>query len=146
MSQPQYPVQGRWVYQNDPELFHTLRRHTLGYLQNTLSRVLGKADDWLFDLAQKEGAVAGSPPLDAMRVLRLSRTPLENAFTRHFEAGFDALLQQISQKKTAGELSLVEADQLEAQLASEVVVEAITRAHGPALDAVERRFASMVGV
>ena len=49
MSQPQYPVQGRWVYQNDPELFHTLRKHTLGYLQNTLSKVLGKADDWLLD-------------------------------------------------------------------------------------------------
>ena len=68
MNQPQYPVQGRWVYQNDPELFHTLRRHTLGYLQNTLSKCLGKADDWLFDLAQKDGAVSGSPPLDAMRV------------------------------------------------------------------------------
>jgi hypothetical protein len=143
---PAYPVQGRWVYQSDPQLFDTLRKRTLSHLQAALGRVLGKADDWLFDLAQKEGAVAGSPPLDAMRVLRLSRTPLENAFTRHFEAGFDALLQQISQKKTAGELSLVEADQLEAQLASEVVVEAITRAHGPALDAVERRFASMVGV
>ncbi|MBP8098337.1 MAG: DUF1631 domain-containing protein, partial [Arenimonas sp.] len=120
---------------------------TLYPVQAALVRVLGKADDWLFDLAQKEGAVAGSPPLDAMRVLRLSRTPLENAFTRHFEQGFESLLRQIALAKQGGqELSLVEADQLEAQLASEVVVEAITRAHGPALDAVDRRFASMVGV
>ena len=147
MSQQQFPIQGRWVYQNDPQLFDTLRKRTLSHLQAALGRVLGKADDWLFDLAQKEGAVAGSPPLDAMRVLRLSRTPLENAFTRHFEQGFESLLKQISQAKQGGqELSLVEADQLEAQLASEVVVEAITRAHGPALDAIERRFASMVGV
>ena len=146
MSQPQFPVQGRWVYQNDPNLFDTLRKRTLSHLQGALGRVLGKADDWLFDLAQKEGAVAGSPPLDAMRVLRLSRTPLENAFTRHFEAGFEALQKQIARARVVQELSLVEADQLEAQLASEVVVEAITRAHGPALDAVERRFASMVGV
>jgi hypothetical protein len=146
MTPPVFPIQGRWVYQNDPQLFDTLRKRTLSHLQAALGRVLGKADDWLFDLAQKEGAVAGSPPLDAMRVLRLSRTPLETAFTRHFEQGFESLLQQISHKQQVNELALVEEEQLEAQLASEVVVEAITRAHGPALDAVERRFASMVGV
>ena len=146
MSQLHHSIQGRWVYQNDPQLFETLRKRTLSHLQAALGRVLGKADDWLFDLAQKEGAVAGSPPLDAMRVLRLSRTPLENAFTKHFEQGFEALQLQISAKKGGQVLSLVEADQLEAQLASEVVIEAITRAHGPALEAVERRLASMVGV
>ena len=133
MSQLHHSIQGRWVYQNDPQLFETLRKRTLSHLQAALGRVLGKADDWLFDLAQKEGAVAGSPPLDAMRVLRLSRTPLENAFTKHFEQGFEALQLQISAKKGGQVLSLVEADQLEAQLASEVVIEAITRAHGPAL-------------
>jgi hypothetical protein len=147
MSQPQYPVQGRWVYQNDPELFNTLRRHTLGYLQNTLSKVLGKADDWLFDLAQKDGAVSGSPPLDAMRVLRQSRASFESAFVRHFEHDFEALQQRMAAAgKSAQVLSLVDDEQLEAQLASEVLCEAITRAHGPALDAVEKRFASMVGV
>lgn len=147
MSQPQYPVQGRWVYQNDPELFHTLRRHTLGYLQNTLSRVLGKADDWLFDLAQKDGANAGSPPLEAMRVLRQSRAAIESAFTKHFEHDFESLLKQISTAGRAGQmLSLVEEDQLEAQLASEVLMDALQRAHGPALEAVAKRFASMVGV
>jgi hypothetical protein len=147
MSHQQFPIQGRWVYQNDPQLFDTLRKHTLSYLQGTLGRVLGKADDWLFDLAQKEGAVAGSPSLDAMRHLRQSRSSFETAFTRHFEQGFEALLRQIAQTtKGSHVLSLVEEDQLEAQLASEVLVEALTRIHGPALDAVERRFASMVGV
>lgn len=146
MKEPQFPIQGRWVYQNDPELFDTLRKHTLSYLQGTLGRVLGKADDWLFDLAQKEGAVAGSLPLDAMRVLRQSRSAFESVFSRHFEKDFDSLLRQISQGKGSHILSLVEEDQLEAQLASEVLVEALHRAHGPAMDAVERRFASMVGV
>lgn len=147
MSHPQFPIQGRWVYQNDPELFETLRRRSVAHLQGSLGRVLGQADDWLFDLAQKEGAVAGSPPLEAMRVLRVSRTSFEDAFTRHFDHGFDALLQKISYAKSGGQvLSLVEEDQLEAQLASEVVVEALTRTHGPALEAVDRRFASMVGV
>jgi hypothetical protein len=147
MSQQNFPVQGRWVYQNDPELFHTLRRHTLGYLQNTLSKVLGKADDWLFDLAQKDGANAGSPPLDAMRVLRQSRAAMESAFTRHFENDFESLLQRISAAgKGSQVLSLVDDEQLEAQLASEVLTEAVTRAHGPALEALAKRFASMIGV
>ena len=147
MTPPIYQNQGRWVYQNDPQLFETLRKHTLTHLQGTLARVLGKADDWLFDLAQKEGASAGAPSLEAMRVLRLSRNPLEQAYTKHFDSGFDALLRQIKPETPGAQvLSLVEADQLEAQLASEVVVEAIIRAHGPALDAIERRFACMVGV
>jgi hypothetical protein len=147
MNPPSHSVQGRWVHQNDPQLFETLRKHTLTHLQATLARVLGKADDWLFDLAQKEGASAGAPSLEAMRVLRLSRGPLEQAYTKHFDSGFDALLKQIMPESPDAEsLSLVEADQLEAQLASEVVVEAIVRAHGPALDAVERRLACMVGV
>jgi hypothetical protein len=147
MTPPIYQNQGRWVYQNDPQLFETLRKHTLTHLQGTLARVLGKADDWLFDLAQKEGASAGAPSLEAMRVLRLSRNPLEQAYTKHFDSGFEALLRQIKPETSGTQvLSLVEADQLEAQLASEVVVEAIIRAHGPALEAIERRFAAMVGV
>ncbi|MEO7252072.1 MAG: DUF1631 family protein, partial [Arenimonas sp.] len=147
MTHPQFPIQGRWVYQNDPNLFDTLRKRSVSHLQVVLGRVLGKADDWLFEVAQKEGSVAGSAPLDAMRVLRQSRGTLEVDFTRHFEQGFESLQRQISQAGSDGQvLSLVEADQLEAQLASEVLVESISRAHGPALDAVERRFALMVGV
>ena len=147
MTHPQFPIQGRWVYQNDPNLFDTLRKRSVSHLQVVLGRVLGKADDWLFDVAQKEGSVAGSAPLDAMRVLRLSRHTLEADFTRHFERGFESLQRQMSQAGSDGQvLSLVEADQLEAQLASEVLVESISRAHGPALDAIDRRFALMVGV
>lgn len=147
MNPSNFAVQGRWVYQNDPQLFETLRKHTLTHLQSTLARVLGKADDWLFDLAQKEGASAGAPSLEAMRVLRLSRSPLEQAYTKHFDAGFESLLKQIKPDAPGNQiLSLLEADQLEAQLASEVVVEAITRAHGPALEVIEKRFACMVGV
>ena len=147
MTAPNFPVQGRWIYQNDPHLFDTLRKHSITHLQTAFGRVLGKADDWLFDLAQKEGAVTGSPQIDAMRTLRMARASMERSFLAHFESGFDALHRKIvPADKSNVVLSLVEEDQLEAQLASEVVIEAITRAHGPALDAVEFRFAVMVGV
>lgn len=146
MNSDSFHVQGRWVYQNDPHLFDTLRQASVSHLQGVLGRVLGKADDWLFDLAQKE-SVSSSPQLEAMRSLRLGRTPIERAYTRHFEQGFDSLLRRIAPEKHGRiELSLLEDDKLEAALATEVLVDAVARAHGPALDAIDRRFACMVGV
>ena len=145
MDNTSFTVQGRWIYQNDPQLFETLRRHSVDHLHSVVSRALAKADDWLFDQAQKEGAVAGAPQLEAMRALRISRAPLEKTFTQFHERAFDALKRRIVPETTGARiLSLVEEDQLEAQLATEVVIEAITRAHGPALDAIERRFGVMV--
>ena len=146
MTTPNFPVQGRWIYQYDPHLFDTLRKQSIAHLQTTFGRVLGRADDWLFDLAQKEGAVSGSPQIEAMRNLRMARAPMERGFLAHFEAGFDALHRKIvPAEQSSRVLSLVEEDQLEAQLASEVVIEAILRAHGPALDAIDSRFAVMIG-
>jgi hypothetical protein len=145
MDNSSFTVQGRWVYQNDPQLFETLRRHSVEHLQSVVSRALGKADDWLFDQAQKEGAVAGAPQLEAMRALRISRAPLEKSYTLFIQRGFDALKRRIAPESAGARiLSLIEEDQLEAQLASEVVIEAITRAHGPSLDAIEQRFGVMV--
>ena len=95
MDNSSFTVQGRWVYQNDPQLFDTLRKHSVEHLHNVVSRALGKADDWLFDQAQKEGAVAGAPQLEAMRALRISRAPLEKAFTQFHERAFDALKRRI---------------------------------------------------
>jgi len=89
MTTPNFPVQGRWVYQNDPHLFDTLRKQSIEHLRTAFGRVLGRADDWLFDLAQKEGAVTGSPQIDAMRALRMARASMERGFLQHFESGFD---------------------------------------------------------
>ena len=147
MDDTSFTVQGRWVYQNDPQLFETLRKHSTGHLQSVVARVLGKADDWLVDQAQKDGAVAGSPQLDAMRALRLGRAPLEKSYSAFIDRAFEALHKRLRPEGAGTRtLSLIEEDQLEAQLASEVVTEAITRAHGPALDAIEQRFGVMVAV
>jgi hypothetical protein len=147
MNRSDFTIEARWVYKNDPELFNTLRKLTVTHLSAVLGRVLSKADDWLFELAQNEPAFAASPHLDAMRALRMARTPLENAYRRHFDFGFEALKRRIQDVKSPeAELSLVDDDQLEVQLASEFVIEALVRAHGPALDVVEKRFACMVGL
>lgn len=147
MSQNEFHVAGQRSYQNDPELFNTLRKHTISHLTMVLGRVLGKADDWLFDLAQKEEVLIGSPHMDSMRKLRMARTPLENGFKRHFDSGFESMRRGVQQESNFGRvMSLVADDELEVQLASEFVVEAVVNAHGPALNVIAQRFAAMVGV
>jgi hypothetical protein len=147
MNQNEFHVTGQRSYQNDPELFNTLRKHTISHLTMVLGRVLGKADDWLFDLAQKEEVLIGSPHMDSMRKLRMARTPLENGFKRHFDSGFESMRRGIQQESTVGRvMSLVADDELEVQLASEFVVEAVVHAHGPALNVIAQRFAAIVDV
>ncbi|MFT3805915.1 DUF1631 family protein [Arenimonas sp.] len=147
MSTDSFSNNGRWAHQKDPQLFEALRRTSVSHLQGVLSRTLVKVDDWLFELAQKDGASSGSPHLDAMRSLRHSRAAIERAYNAHFEKGFDNLLRRLAPLQNARlELSLLDDAQLEAQLASEVLIDAVERAHGPALKAVDQRFAAMVGV
>jgi len=147
MSHNDFHVQGQRSYESDPELFNTLRKHTISHLTMVLGRVLGKADDWLFDLAQKEEVLIGSPHMDSMRKLRMARTPLENGFKRHFDSGFESMRHGVPQEQNIGRvMSLVADDELEVQLASEFVVEAVVNAHGPALNVIAQRFATIVGV
>lgn len=147
MSQNEFHVQGQRSYQNDPDLLNTLRKHTISHLTMVLGRVLGKADDWLFDLAQKGEVLIGSPHMDSMRTLRMARTPLENSFKRHFDSSFESMRNGIQQDLNVGRvLSLVADDELEVQLASEFVVEAVMNAHGPALNVIAQRFAALVSV
>lgn len=147
MIENEFHVQGERSYQNDPELFNTLRKHTISHLAMVLGRVLGKADDWLFDLAQKEEVLVGSPHMDSMRKLRMARTPLENGFKRHFDSCFEAMRNGMQQDLNVGRvMSLVDDEELEVQLASEFVVEAVVNAHGPALNVIAQRFAALVSV
>ena len=147
MIENEFHVQGERSYQNDPELLNTLRKHTISHLAMVLGRVLGKADDWLFDLAQKEEVLVGSPHMDSMRKLRMARTPLENGFKRHFDSCFEAMRNGMQQDLNVGRvMSLVDDEELEVQLASEFVVEAVVNAHGPALNVIAQRFAALVSV
>ena len=141
------PPHGRRAPRVNAELLASLQKCSLGHLRNLLGGVLGKADDWLFDQSQKEGAATGATILDAMRALRLCRTPLEKSFAEHFESGFVALRRQFNPDAHGShDLSLLEEEDLEVQLASELVMDAVIRAHGPALDVLERRIECIMDV
>lgn len=132
------------------ELLRYTRRSVVEQLSSLVLAVLGKADDWMFDLAQKEGEgadpFARSPRLEAMNTLRSTRATIERQFARKYEALFDELIEPRQATPDGLRLSLVEEQELEQQLASDLIVEALQRAHGHSLDALAKALAKIMGV
>jgi len=133
------------------ELVAAMRRRSTEHLQAVLARVFARADDWLFDLAKKDGVPDGSPYLFAMRALRTSRAPLERGFRDYLDKGFSSFETRTSPRMSPddeglAELSLLPESELEQQLATNLTAEAITRIHGNQLDELAGRLARMVGV
>ena len=132
------------------ELLRYTRRSVVEQLSSLVLAVLGKADDWMFDLAQKEGEGADpftrSPRLEAMNTLRSTRATIERQFARQYEALFDELIEPKSASADGLRLSLVGEQELEQQLASDLIVEALQRAHGHSLDALGKGLAKIMGV
>ncbi len=134
------------------ELLAALRRRTTEHLQAVLARVFARADDWLFDLAKKDGVPDGSPYLHAMRSLRTSREPIERGFRSHLDQRFSLLERRGTPAPgpeagdEVSELSLVPEDELEQQLATNLTAEAVMRIHGAMLDELAGRLSRMVGV
>ena len=130
------------------ELLAGMRRRSTEHLQGVLARVFARADDWLFDMAKKDGVPDGSPHLYAMRALRTSRAPIERGFRQFLDRQFGDL-ERRTRTDVAGdvtELKLVEEAELEQQLATTLIAEAIVRVHGSALEELGARMAQMFGV
>ncbi|MDZ4048115.1 MAG: DUF1631 family protein [Pseudoxanthomonas sp.] len=130
------------------DLVLDMRRRSTEHLQAVLARVFARADDWLFDLAKKDGVPDGSPYLHAMRALRTSRAPIERGFRDHLDRGFEGLGRQLKPADADGtpELTLLEESELEQHLATNLIAEAITRIHGNQLDELSARLARMLGI
>ena len=132
------------------ELLRYTRRSVVEQLSALVRTVLGKADDWMFDLAQKEGEgadpFARSPRLEAMNTLRSTRATIERHFAQQYERLFDELLDPPVEVPDALTLSLVGEQELQQQLVSDLIVEALQRSHGHALDALARGLARLLGV
>lgn len=157
MSQQQDPQRG------PPALSEALVGEALtGYrnlamrrLPAVVGEVLDQADDALFDLVQKTTlADEQQAYFMAMRELRRHRNDIEQRFRQHLGDAFDALQQrnplvgtvaQQLERRRKG-LSLVEADELEEQLAAEQMAAVVERRNGEALALLNRRLARLLGL
>lgn len=153
MTDPRIPGSDRPAPPQARELVAGMRRRSTEHLQAVLARVFARADDWLFDLAKKDGVPDGSPYLFAMRALRTSRAPIERGFRDYLDKAFGGLESRAvpapagSPSEGGGlELSLLPEHELEQQLATNLTAEAITRIHGNQLDELAGRLARMAGV
>ena len=131
----------------DSELFPKLRKSCATRLGNILQRVYSRTDEQLYEASQKDETSFGSQNLEGLRMLRSLINPLEQAYLRHFEVAFDGLQRRVdADASLPSDLSLVQMEDMEDLVASELIAEALVRAFGPGLEMIDRRFARMVGV
>lgn len=135
------------------ELMLATRAAALQALAPIAGTVLAGADDALFDLVQKSySAFEQQQFFEAMRELRRHRNAIEQRYREHFIAAFAGLekrkpvLAQYAQPgDTSNELSLLDEDELEEQLASEQVAQAVERKHGPVLGQLDSQLGQLAG-
>jgi len=135
------------------ELLQTIRGVALVTLPPILSNVLAAADDALFDLVQKSFSTFEQQQFfDAMRELRRQRGGVELRYREHFTAAFlglekrKPLLAHYSQPgEISNELSLLDEEELEEQLASEQVSQAVERRNGVVLERLNTQLSQLAG-
>src|SRR5688572_3715885 len=128
------------------DLMPSMRSATLQHIPPLLSDVLSRADDALFDLVQKSHSTFEQQQFfDAMRELRRQRGSIEQRFREHFVEAFAALERRrplvahyAQPGETSNELSLLDEEELEEQLAAEQVAQAIERRHGNVLPQLDK--------
>lgn len=127
-------------------LLKECRKRASSRLTTSLTGMLDKVDDALFELAEKaESNAVQSLYFDAMREVRIKRQAIETGFKDNFEAGFDNEANGGRAAET-GELhdselslSLVETDELEESLAVTNMVGKINTASKESLGNLDRR-------
>ena len=136
------------------ELLPSLRSAALQHIPPLLADVLSRADDALFDLVQKSHSTFEQQQFfDAMRELRRQRGSIEQRFREHFVEAFAGLERRrpvvahyAQPGETSNELSLLDEEELEEQLAAEQVAQAIERRHGNVLPTLDKQLAQLTGV
>jgi hypothetical protein len=125
----------------DPQLLlMAMQRISQEQLGSALDRVLRRTDDYLFDSSNSGGA-----ELNSLRDLRRARAQLQQRFDQALLAGFRRLQEAPMPGKAmdASTLSLVSDEALEEQLATEQVVDSLTKAFAPGLELLEKRLAAL---
>lgn len=138
-----------------PAPMHALRDKARQQLQTLLRELFDRADDALFELADKAGNNhEQNLYFDSMREVRIRRRAMEAAFFRSIDIGFARLLDQNSYPDTTSdemdisldELSLVKNDELEEMVATEGMVNKANEQFAEAIQHLTLRIDHLVPV
>src|SRR5690606_31881453 len=107
-----------------------------------------KVDDAMFDLSQKDPTVQ-SAYFEAMRDLRIKRQDIEQGFQDKLKSGFGKSVkmfgvEELYDEESSLELSLVDHDELEEDIAIRDMVVKMELLVGKELSALNQRFASLL--
>lgn len=117
-------------------------------LGQAMQAIMAKVDDSMFDLSQKDPTVQNYY-FEAMRELRIKRKDIEQAFQDKLRYGFGHSLKtfgidDLCEEEPTLELSLVEQDELEEDIAIRDMVVKMELLAGVELSALNQRFAFML--
>ena len=123
------------------ELFAEMQKMAVDRLGTALDAVMRQADDYLFD---RSAQAAEGNELTALRDLRRARTQLRATFESSVVSAFQRLRRgSMPADAVKRELNLLSEDALEEQLASEQMVENLSRRHTVSLEMLEQRIAML---
>jgi len=124
---------------------------TEDHLEIIMQSMFDHADDALFKIAEKaESGDEKNRYMDSMRIVRLERESIEQAFYKRISSSFDAYMDDsfVPSDKAAAStdidydsLSLVSEDDLEISIAKERLVQKIYSLYQQDLSAISKRFA-----
>ena len=126
----------------DPQLLlAAMQRISQEQLGLALERVLRRADDYLFDSSQ----TGAGTELTSLRDLRRARAQISQRFDQSIAGAFRRLGEAPMGTRAvdASALTLVSDDALEEQLATEQVIDGLSRYHAPALELLDKRLAAL---
>lgn len=132
------------------QLLDAARDTVLGHLSEALEEVLNRADDMLFEFAEKSDSnLQQARYFDAMQELRLKRAEIKFAFEGSFIAGFEQRCRRrpivVSQDRKSGFSTVAEAATDE-DAAIAALSDRMTRAAPAELAALNKRVAVLLGM
>jgi len=137
-----------------PAPMHALREKARRHLQQLLHELFDQADDALFDLAdQAPSNQEQNLYFESMREVRLERRKLEAGLFQHMDRGFAQLLDsaaaqaaESTNEMSLDDLSLVQNDELEAQVARDNLINKANDAYAESLQHMIMRMDQLVPV
>lgn len=122
------------------------------FLQPLMKSLFDKADNTLFDMAEKaENNAQQAHYFDTMRELRMLRSEIEESFNRAMERAFEQAFTPAGSNPTPvafdmESLSLVDDDNLEESLALKRMAEKIRNHEQKSIEALDKRFAHLLSM
>jgi hypothetical protein len=127
-------------------LFAQISNVSRKHLSDILHKSIAAADVFLYDICQQDQATIGSPNIENLRMLRSASQAMELQFSKAVEirfAQFQALMRPSARIDL--DLSLVEIDDTDDVVSTELVSEALTRAFVDSVTITSQRFCALFG-